>query len=119
MPGETLGFDRGEDGRHIEDLGCFGQTYGVVLQRLPVNALYAKSHLRLLIDEDQLAVERGQDFSVWIAHCSSLLLNGSESFSASRRRVPSQDSETLSEAVAHFCAFGIALMHHRRRPIRC
>jgi hypothetical protein len=75
--------------------------------------------LRLLINEDQLAVERGQDFSVWIAHCSSLLLNGSERFSAGRRRVPSQDSETLTEVVAHLCALGIALMHHRRRPIRC
>src|SRR5690606_36507473 len=68
MAGEAFGLDRGDDGRNVEDLGSLVQTHGVVLQGLPVDALDAESHLRLLVDEDQLAVLRGQDFGFWIAH---------------------------------------------------
>ncbi len=62
MAGETLGLDRRDRRRHREDLGCLGQRDDIILQHLAVDRLHAEGHLRLLVDEDQLAVLGGQDF---------------------------------------------------------
>ena len=61
---EALGLDRGDRRRHAEDLGGLGERDDVVLQRLPVDRLHAERHLRLLVDDDQLAVLRGEQFEI-------------------------------------------------------
>src|SRR5690606_35934283 len=62
IPRETLSLDRGDNGRNRENPGGLRQAYDVVLQRLPVYALHAERHLRLLINEYELAVVRSQYF---------------------------------------------------------
>jgi hypothetical protein len=59
---ERLGLDGGDDGWNVEHLGGLGQANGIVLQHLAVHGLHTESHLRLLVDEDQLAVIGSQDF---------------------------------------------------------
>jgi hypothetical protein len=61
VAGKDFGIDRSCDGRHVEDLCDLGQTHGIVLQGLPVDVLHTEG-LRLLVDEDQLAVVLGQVF---------------------------------------------------------
>jgi len=44
---------------------------GIIFQYLTVDRLHAERHLRLLVDEDQLRVLRGQDFQFWVHHHAS------------------------------------------------
>ena len=60
MTGETLGLHGRDCGRDLEDFGGLGQPDDVVLQDLSVDGLDAEGHLRLLVDEDDLAVLGGQ-----------------------------------------------------------
>src|SRR3546814_19454452 len=53
---EALGFHRCNGGGDAEHLGGFGQRHGVVLQNLAVDRLHAAGPLRLVIDEDDLAL---------------------------------------------------------------
>ena len=69
MAGEALGLDRGDGRRDVEHLGRLGERHDVVLERLAVDRLHAERHLRLLVDEDQLAVLRGEELEV-VAHGS-------------------------------------------------
>ncbi|MCY1367901.1 hypothetical protein D9M68_756190 [compost metagenome] len=62
VAGEGLCFDGGDGRWNVEDLCRLGETDDVVLQHLPIDRLNAEGHLRLLVDEDQLAVLGGQDF---------------------------------------------------------
>ncbi|MNE41821.1 hypothetical protein D3C80_1359170 [compost metagenome] len=64
IAGEAVGLDGGDGRRHVEHLGGLGQRHDVVLQHLAVDRLHAEGHLRLLVDEDQLAVLRGEHFEV-------------------------------------------------------
>ena len=61
MAGEAFGLDRGDGGRDVEHLRGLGQRDHVVLQRLPVDRLHPERHLRLLVDEQDLAVVRGEE----------------------------------------------------------
>jgi Flp pilus assembly protein CpaB len=55
---KRFGFDSRDDGRNIEGPRCLGEGHHVILQGLAVDGLDAESHLRLLIDNDELAVLR-------------------------------------------------------------
>jgi hypothetical protein len=68
MPGEAFGLYRGDRGRNAKDLGRLGQAHDIILEHLAIDRLDTEGHLRLLIDEDQLAVVRSQHFKFWIAH---------------------------------------------------
>ena len=61
---EALGFDGGDGGWDVEGLGSLCQADDVVLENLPVDRLHAEGHLRLLVDEDDLAVLRSEDFEM-------------------------------------------------------
>jgi len=61
---EGFGLDRGDGGRYLEGLGGFSEADDVVLQGLAVDGLDAEGHLRLLIDEDKLAVLGCEDFKI-------------------------------------------------------
>src|SRR3546814_482030 len=75
MAREALGLDRGDGGGDIERLGGLGQADHVVLQDLAVDRLHAEGHLRLLVDEDDLAVLRSQDFKI-LRHGNAPINNG-------------------------------------------
>lgn len=68
MAREAFGFDGGNDGRDIEDFRRLRQRNGVVFQHLAVNRLHAKGHLRLLVDENNLAVMWREDFKLSVGH---------------------------------------------------
>ncbi|MCY1373801.1 hypothetical protein D9M69_610960 [compost metagenome] len=81
---ETFGFDRGVDGRYVEDLRRLGQANGVVLQGLTVDGLNAECHLRLVIDQDQGGVGWVEQFTN--RHGAFLLMSIlSNEFRVSRR----------------------------------
>ncbi len=48
----------------LKTLAALARRNDVVLQRLAVDRLDAEGHLRLVIDDDELAVLRGQDFEL-------------------------------------------------------
>ena len=54
--------DGGDDRGDVEHLGRLGEGHGIVLQRLTVDGLNTEGHLRLVVDEDHLAVLGGKDF---------------------------------------------------------
>ena len=56
VTGKGVGLDRGDAGRNVEKLSRLGEGDDVVLQRLPVDRLHPESHLRLVINENELAV---------------------------------------------------------------
>ena len=72
MAGEALSFDRSDGGRDIEELRRLGQGDHIVLENLTVNRLHAEGHLRLLIDDDQLAVvgRQRREFCIHRSYCS-------------------------------------------------
>src|SRR5262249_36731066 len=49
-----------------------GQCHHVVLEHLPIDRLHAKCHLGLVVDEDELAVLRREDFELGVSHCTLL-----------------------------------------------
>ena len=65
---ERFGFDRRDGGRDVEDLGRLGEPDDIVLHRLAVHRLHAKSHLRLVVDDDELTVLGRQYFELRVAH---------------------------------------------------
>src|SRR5690606_16107602 len=71
VAGEALRFDRGDDGGDREDPGRLGQPDHVVLECLPIDALHPKGHLRLLVNEDELAILWRQYFEFGVCHMSS------------------------------------------------
>jgi len=77
VAGEAVGLDRGDVGRDVEHLGRLGEADDVVFERLPVDRLDAESHLRLLVDKQELGVLRRQDFELRVGHGSSPLTKGS------------------------------------------
>jgi hypothetical protein len=68
-------FDGGDRGRDVEDLGGLGKADDVVLQCLAVDRLNTESHLRLLVDEDELAVLWGQNLKL-VGHLKFSFLLG-------------------------------------------
>ncbi|MNN23432.1 hypothetical protein D3C81_1368300 [compost metagenome] len=68
MAREAFRLHRGDDGGDVEHLGGLGQAHGIVFQRLAVHRLHAERHLRLLVDEDDLAIVGGKDFQFRIGH---------------------------------------------------
>ena len=68
MAGEAFRFDGRDDGGDVEHLGGLGQAHSIVFQRLPVRRLHAERHLRLLVDENDLAIVGGKDFQFRIGH---------------------------------------------------
>ncbi|MNL32700.1 hypothetical protein D3C87_1545700 [compost metagenome] len=75
VAGEALGLNRGNRGWHVENLGSLGQANDVVLQGLAVDRLNAECHLRLLVDEDELAVGGGKNFKLGHVNSSSVVLD--------------------------------------------
>ncbi|MNX89425.1 hypothetical protein D3C86_1214400 [compost metagenome] len=64
VTGEAFRFDRGDGRRDVEDLCRLGEADDIVLQGLAIDRLHTESHLRLLVDEDELAVGGGKDFEL-------------------------------------------------------
>src|SRR5207253_8432134 len=60
---ETGGFDGGENRWHVEQFSGLGQRNVVVLQLLAVDRLHAKGHLRLVVNQDQSAIVRIEQFA--------------------------------------------------------
>src|SRR5207237_620629 len=60
VPAEALGLDGREDDRHLEHLRGLRQPDHVVEEELPVDGHDPEGHLRLVVDEDDRAVLRGQ-----------------------------------------------------------
>src|SRR3546814_8183991 len=90
---EALGFHRCNGGGDAEHLGGFGQRHGVVLQNLAVDRLHAEGHLRLVIDEDDLAIGWRQKLELFIGHrCSPV----SSSRTVDSRRSEEHTSELQS-----------------------
>src|SRR5262249_55483700 len=75
--GKAFGLDRGEGRRDLENLGGLGETDDVVLERLAIDRLHPKCHLRLVIDEDDLRVLRCKDFELRIGHGKSPMIGPS------------------------------------------
>src|SRR5262249_48099551 len=53
---------------NVEHLRSLGEADDVVLECLPIDGLHAERHLRLLIDEEDLRVLRGENFELRIGH---------------------------------------------------
>ena len=70
---EGIGLDRGDRGRDVEDLGGLGKADDIVLQYLAVDRLDAERHLRLLVDEDELAVRGVRTSSLDMRFSSSVV----------------------------------------------
>ncbi len=68
VAGEACRLDGGDGGRDLEHLCSLGEGDDVVLQHLAVDRLHAERHLRLLVDKDELRVQRCEDFELRTCH---------------------------------------------------
>jgi hypothetical protein len=65
MPRKALCFDGGNGRWDVENLRSLRQSNRIIFKHLAVNRLNAESHLRLMINEDDLTILGGQQFQLF------------------------------------------------------